>query len=59
VLAGIFLTQVILYGPALVGSKILLPIDCLVQPGVYANLYHAQLDSEAWEIVGTGVNNAR
>ena len=26
--------------------------DLLVQPGVYANLYHAQLDSEAWEITG-------
>jgi hypothetical protein len=35
VLAGILLSQVILYGPSLIGSKILLPIDTLAQPGVY------------------------
>jgi len=35
VLAGIFLTQVVLYGPSLIGSKILLPIDILARPGVY------------------------
>lgn len=35
VLAGIFLTQVVLYGPSLIGSKILLPIDCLALRGVY------------------------
>ena len=35
VLAGIFLTQLVLYGPSLVGAKILLPVDILARPGVY------------------------
>ncbi|HEX7508886.1 MAG TPA: hypothetical protein VF550_19085, partial [Polyangia bacterium] len=35
VLAGIVLAQVILYGPSLIGTKILLPIDTLAQSGVY------------------------
>lgn len=35
VLAGIVLSQIILYGPSLVGTKILLPIDTLAQSGVY------------------------
>lgn len=35
VLAGIFFGQVILYGPSLIGSKILLPLDLLAEPGVY------------------------
>jgi hypothetical protein len=35
-LSGIVLGQVILYGPSLAGWKILLPLDLLVQPGVYA-----------------------
>lgn len=35
VLAGICLGQAILYGPALVGSKVLLPLDILTGRGVY------------------------
>jgi hypothetical protein len=35
VIAGIVLTQVILYGPALSGSKILLPLDLLALPWTY------------------------
>lgn len=35
VLAGIFLGQAVLYGPSLIGSKILLPLDLLADPGVY------------------------
>ena len=35
VLTGIVLGQFILYGPSLVGRKILLPLDLLAQPGVY------------------------
>jgi hypothetical protein len=35
VLAGIIAGQAILYGPALVGQKILLPLDFLALPGVY------------------------
>ena len=36
VLAGIFLGQAILYGPSLIGWKILLPVDLLAEPGVYS-----------------------
>jgi hypothetical protein len=32
---GIIAGQVILYGPSLVGNKILLPLDLLARPGVY------------------------
>jgi hypothetical protein len=32
---GIVLGQAILYGPSLIGGKILLPLDILAQPGVY------------------------
>ncbi len=35
VLAGIILGQVILYGPSLIGRKVLLPLDILAAPGVY------------------------
>jgi len=35
VIAGIFFTQVILYGPSLLGWKILLPVDILAAPGSY------------------------
>src|SRR5471032_1091081 len=35
VLAGIFFGQAVLYGPSLIGSKILLPLDLLAKPGVY------------------------
>ena len=35
VLVGIIAGQAILYGPALVGEKILLPLDLLASPGVY------------------------
>jgi hypothetical protein len=35
VLAGIVIGQVILYGPSLVGRKILLPLDILASPNVY------------------------
>jgi hypothetical protein len=35
VLAGIFVGQVILYGPSLIGPKILLPLDLLARPNVY------------------------
>lgn len=35
VLLGILLGQVVLYGPSLVGSKILLPLDILALPGYY------------------------
>ena len=35
VLAGIFLGQAILYGPSLIGQKILLPLDILAWPSVY------------------------
>jgi hypothetical protein len=34
VLAGIALQQAILFGPSLLGTKILLPVDILAQPGV-------------------------
>ena len=35
VIAGIILGQVVLYGPSLVGQKILLPVDILTHPGTY------------------------
>jgi hypothetical protein len=35
VIAGIVLTQAILYGPSLLGLKIMLPLDLLAQAGVY------------------------
>ena len=35
-LAGIVIGQAILYGPSLVGRKILLPLDLLTQPGIYS-----------------------
>jgi hypothetical protein len=35
VLAGIILGQAVLYGPSLIGEKILLPLDILAQSGVY------------------------
>jgi hypothetical protein len=35
VAAGIILGQAILYGPSLIGSKVLLPVDFLADPGVY------------------------
>ena len=35
VLAGIVLGQAILYGPSLIGCKILLPVDLLAKPGIY------------------------
>ncbi len=35
VLAGIVLGQVILYGPSLLGYKVLLPLDLLAEPDVY------------------------
>ncbi len=34
-LGGIFIGQFILYGPSLVGRKILLPLDILAAPGMY------------------------
>ncbi len=33
--AGVFLGQMVLYGPSLLGHKVLLPLDHLTQPGVY------------------------
>ncbi len=35
VLAGIVLGQAVLFGPSLIGNKILLPLDILAQAGVY------------------------
>ena len=35
VAVGIIAGQVVLYGPALVGSKVLLPLGCLAEPGRY------------------------
>ena len=35
VAAGIVLGQAVLYGPSLIGQKILLPLDILAQPGIY------------------------
>src|SRR5215813_8620602 len=35
VIAGIILGQAILYGPSLLGKKILLPLDILSMPNVY------------------------
>lgn len=35
---GIFVGQAILYGPSLLGKKILLPLDLLAMPGVYLPL---------------------
>ncbi len=35
IIAGIVLGQAVLYGPSLAGRKILLPLDILVEPGVY------------------------
>jgi hypothetical protein len=35
VVAGIVFGQAILYGPALIGEKVLLPVDLLTQPGFY------------------------
>jgi hypothetical protein len=34
-LAGIFAGQIFLYGPSLIGRKILLPLDVLAQPNFY------------------------
>jgi hypothetical protein len=33
--AGIVLGQAILYGPSLIGEKVLLPLDLLARPGFY------------------------
>ena len=38
VLAGIVLGQAVLYGPSLIGTKILLPLDLLAEPGNYLPL---------------------
>jgi hypothetical protein len=35
ILAGIIIGQFILYGPSLIGKKVLLPLDILAQPGIY------------------------
>jgi hypothetical protein len=35
VLAGIVAGQAVLYGPSLIGRKVLLPLDILAQPGIY------------------------
>jgi hypothetical protein len=35
VIAGIVIGQAVLYGPSLIGQKILLPLDILTQPGFY------------------------
>lgn len=35
VIAGVVLGQAVLYGPSLIGQKILLPLDILAQPGIY------------------------
>ena len=35
VIAGIVIGQVVLYGPSLIGQKILLPLDILTRPGTY------------------------
>ena len=35
VIAGIVLGQAVLYGPSLVGQKILLPLDILAHPALY------------------------
>jgi hypothetical protein len=35
VVAGIVLGQAVLYGPSLIGKKILLPLDLLARPGIY------------------------
>ena len=35
VMAGIFVGQAILFGPSLIGRKVLLPLDYLALPGVY------------------------
>ena len=35
VLGGIVFSQIVLYGPSLIGKKILLPLDILAQPGIY------------------------
>ncbi len=35
VIAGIVLGQAVLYGPSLIGQKILLPLDLLTLPGIY------------------------
>jgi hypothetical protein len=35
VIAGLVLGQAVLYGPSLIGQKILLPLDILTEPGVY------------------------
>ena len=35
VTTGIVITQAILYGPSLLGIKVMLPLDLLAQPGVY------------------------
>jgi hypothetical protein len=34
-LAGILIGQVVLYGPCLIGRKVLLPLDILAEPGTY------------------------
>ena len=39
---GIVVGQVVLYGPSLVGSKVLLPLDLLAQPGTYLPLKPGQ-----------------
>jgi len=38
VIAGIVLGQAVLYGPSLIGQKILLPLDLLASPGAYIPL---------------------
>jgi hypothetical protein len=40
VLAGIIVMQAVLYGPSLIGRKVLLPLDILAGPGVYLPRSH-------------------
>jgi hypothetical protein len=44
VVVGIFVGQAILYGPSLVGQRILLPLDILAAPGVYIPRADAKAD---------------
>src|SRR5712671_3471851 len=49
IFAGIFLGQWLLYGPCLIGQKILLPLDLLTQPAVYVPRTDEIASIKAWD----------
>jgi hypothetical protein len=50
---GLLATQFVLFGPSLVGQKILLPLDILSQPGMYLSPAESAAWGPAWDPVLT------